>query len=154
MPGIVEEIYIATKGSEPTTRVEEVEAVAGGGLRGDRYMERTGYWTGIDECQVTLIEGEAIDLISVQTEIKVTKGEHRRNIITRGIELDCLHGKQFTIGEAQFEYDRPRPPCGYIQSITQTGMTRALSGGRGGICVRVVKSGVFRPGDSIEVESS
>jgi MOSC domain-containing protein YiiM len=49
------------------------------------------------------------------------------------------------------QYDRPRPPCQYIQSITQPGMTRALAARRGGICVSVVESGVIRVGDTLEV---
>ena len=45
-------------------RVEEIQAVAGLGLQGDRYSERTGVYSGVDECQVTLIEGEGTDEIS------------------------------------------------------------------------------------------
>ncbi len=151
MQGIVEEIYIAPLGGAPMERLGQVEAVVGGGLQGDRYMMRIGYWTNTDECQVTLIEREGLDEIEAESDIRVSNGEHRRNIITVGISLGELMGKQFTIGEAVLEYDRPRPPCGYIQSITQRGMTRALGRTRGGICARVVKSGVIRANDTIEV---
>jgi MOSC domain-containing protein YiiM len=151
MQGIVEEIYITAEGGAPMERVDEVEAIAYSGLRGDRYMKREGYWSGVDECQVTLIERETLDQIALESEIRVAHGEHRRNIVTRGIRLHELRGKQFAIGDAILEYDRPRPPCGYIQSITQHGMTRALRGERGGICARVVKSGVIRANDVIRV---
>ncbi|MBU0493324.1 MAG: MOSC domain-containing protein [Chloroflexi bacterium] len=151
MPGTVEDMYIASRGSEPMQRVDEVEAVAGGGLRGDRYMERTGYWTDVDECQVTLIEGEALDEIAAATDVRVAHGEHRRNIITRGIRLNDLRGHRFTVGDAVLEYDRPRPPCRYIEGLTQPGMTKALGRGRGGICARVVQSGRIRVGDAIQV---
>jgi len=150
MPGTVEDIYIASAGGVPMQRVDEVEAVAGG-LRGDRYMKRTGYWTGVDECQVTLIEGEALDEIAAAIDIRVAHGEHRRNIITRGVRLSDLRGKRFAVGEAVLEYDRPRPPCRYVETLTQPGMARALGGGRGGICARVVKPGVIRIGDTVEV---
>ncbi len=152
MDGVIVEIYISPHGGSPMEKVEHVEAVVGGGLRGDRYMERTGYWSGVDECQVTLIEQEALDEIGAESDIRVSNGEHRRNLITRGIRLEGLWGKRFTIGEAVLEYDRPRPPCAYIQSITQQGMTRALRSPRGGLCVRVVKAGVIRAGDSICLE--
>jgi len=46
---------------------------------------------------------------------------------------------------------RARPPCRYIESITEPGMTRALAARRGGICVRVVESGLVRTGDEIEL---
>ena len=146
MTGTVEAVFIAGKGGDPMQQLEEVEAVVDRGLRGDRYMERTGYWTDVDECQVTLIQGETLDRIS---EVTVDSGEHRRNIVTRGIDLMKLVGKRFQVGEAELIFDRPRPPCGYIQTITQRGMTKALGGFDGGICARVLTGGMIRAGDSI-----
>lgn len=151
MQGVVEEIYIAPEGGAAMKKVDAAEAVAEGGLQGDRYRTHRGYWSASDECQVTLIEKESLDKITAESDVRVLDGEHRRNIITRGIRLYELEGKQFSIGEAVFEYDRPRPPCGYIQLITQTGMTRALGGTRGGICARVVKSGKIRARDTLQV---
>ena len=151
MSGTIEEIYIAPQGGAPMQRVEQIQAEADCGLCGDRYMQRTGYWTGIDECQVTLIDKESIDWIRETTDIQVANGEHRRNIITQGIRLEELQGRRFAVGEAVLEYDRPRPPCSYIQGLTQKGMTRALGGTRGGICARVVQSGVIRVKDTVQV---
>ncbi len=150
--GAVEAIYIAPQGGAAMQPVTEIHAIVGRGLAGDRYLERTGYWSGMDECEVTLIEGEGLDRIEGESGIGVSRGEHRRNIVTRGVRLAQLAGKRFAVGEAVLSYDRPRPPCAYIQSITQPGMTRALAqDGRGGICARVVRAGVIRPGDRIEV---
>ena len=71
MTGTVEAVFIAGKGGDPMQQLEELEAVVDRGLRGDRYMERTGYWTDVDECQVTLIQGETLDRIS---EVTVDSG--------------------------------------------------------------------------------
>ncbi len=150
MSGAVVKIFIAPVGGVTMNRVEEIQAVAGRGLHGDRYSDRSGYWTGVDECQVTLIESECLDEIHAKTGVTIEGGEHRRNIVTRGIELESLLGKRFQVGTAIFEYDRPRPPCGYIESLTEPGMTRALVG-RGGICARVVGSGTIRASDPIVV---
>jgi MOSC domain-containing protein YiiM len=149
MSGYVETIFLCATGGAPMQRVEQAEAIVGAGLRGDRYMQRTGYWTGVDECQVTLIQAEALEQIEGDSGISVGDGQHRRNIVTRGIALDSLVGHRFHVGDVLFEYDRPRPPCGYIQTITQKGMTRALGGSRGGICVRVVDGGTIRSGDAV-----
>lgn len=150
--GTVAAIYVAPHGGTAMQPVAAIQAIVGRGLAGDRYLERTGYWSGTDECQVTLIEGEGLDRIEADSGIRVSNGEHRRNIVTRGVRLAELAGKQFAVGEALLSYDRPRPPCAYIQSITQAGMTRALAQeGRGGICARVVRAGVIRPGDPVEV---
>lgn len=150
MSGAVVKIFVAPGGGVPMQAVEEIEAVAGRGLKGDRYSQRNGYWTDVDECEVTLIESECLEEIRAKAGVSVESGEHRRNIITQGIRLDSLLGKRFQVGTAIFEYDRPRPPCGYIESLTEQGMTRALLG-RGGICARVVASGIIRPNDPIEV---
>jgi MOSC domain-containing protein YiiM len=148
MASVVEEIYIAQKGSVEMKRVEEVLAVAGG-LEDDRYKEGTGYWTPYgDVCEVTLIEAEDLDEIEREDGLHVRNGEHRRNIITRGVKLEDLRGSRFRIGEVVLEYDRPRPPCKHIQDLTEPGMTRALRR-RGGICARVIEGGRIRARDEI-----
>src|SRR5882724_13555837 len=118
MQGIVEKIFVTAQGGGKMQVLEQVEAVVDGGLLGDRYQTRVGYYSGVDECEVTLIEGEALDDILRETGIQVAQGEHRRNIVTRGIRLHELAGKRFNIGSAEFEYDRPRPPCHYVETIT------------------------------------
>lgn len=150
MQGKIEAIYVTPTGGAEMQRVEQAEALAKKGLAGDRYCERTGYWTGTDECQVTLIEAEDLEAIGRDQDVKVMNGEHRRNLVVRHLRLGELAGKQFQIGTVVLEYDRPRPPCAYIQSITEPGMTAALLP-CGGICARVVESGVMHVGDTIEI---
>lgn len=152
MQGVVEEIYVTSEGSAAMERVEEVRTIEGCGIEGDRYCEGTGYWTDYgDVCEVTLIEGENLDHIENELGIMVKSGEHRRNIVTRGLNLQDLRGKRFRIGEAVLEYDRPRPPCRHVQDLSEPGMTRALKR-RGGICARVVRAGTIRARDAIEAE--
>lgn len=152
MKGTVEEIYIAPEGSAAMEQVVEIETVEGRGIAGDRYCEGNGYWTGLDYvCEITLIPAENLDHIEKELGVHVKNGEHRRNIVTRDLELDELRGKRFRIGETVLEYDRPRPPCKHVQDLTEPGMTRALKG-RGGICARVVKAGRIQTTDAIEPE--
>ncbi len=92
MQGKVERIYVAPQGGIEMQKVSQVEALAGCGLEGDRYCSRTGYWTDVDECQVTLIAAEDLEDIQRTTGVRVDNGEHRRNLITRGIELESLSG--------------------------------------------------------------
>jgi MOSC domain-containing protein YiiM len=146
--GTVHQIYIAHQGSDPMEQVQEAEAVANEGLRGDRYCERLGYYTGLDECQLTLIQAEDLEEIQRNTGLHVLNGEHRRNIVTRDVQLAEIITGTFQVGDAVLAFDRPRPPCAYIQSITETGMTQALMG-KAGICTIVVKGGLIRAGDAI-----
>ncbi len=152
MTGAVEGIYVTPKGSVEMERVEEIRAIEGCGLEGDRYCEGTGFWTQYgDVCEVTLIEAEDLEEIEREAGLHVADGEHRRNIITRGIRLLDLRRKRFRVGEALLEFDRSRPPCRHVQDMTEPGMTRALKG-RGGICARVVEAGRIRAQDAIEAE--
>ncbi|MBT5241637.1 MAG: MOSC domain-containing protein [Rhodospirillaceae bacterium] len=146
----IHKLFIAPKGGAEMTSVEQVEAVAERGLNGDRYCAQTGHWQDVDQCQVTLIEKEALDEIHVATGVNILNGEHRRNIVTEGIRLHELNGRTFKIGEALFVYERDRPPCGYIASLTSRKMTKALWG-RSGICVQVIKQGHISVGDTIDI---
>lgn len=152
MEGVVEGIFITGRGSAAMQRVEEVRTIEGCGIEGDRYCEGTGYWMAYgDVCEVTLISSEDLDFIRDEIGLRVKNGEHRRNIITRGVDLEALRGKRFRVGETVLEYDRPRPPCRHVQDLTEPGMTRALKG-RGGICARVVQAGHIKAQDVIEIE--
>lgn len=150
---MVTQIYIAPRAGAPMHRLREVAAIAGGGLAGDRYLLGTGYYgyyTPRNVCQVTLIEEEALERMAAAHGVATAAGEHRRNLVTRGVRLPELRGKRFAIGGAVFEYDRSRPPCGYLERVTQRGMARAMGEGAG-ICVSVVTGGHVREGDALVV---
>ena len=148
--GTVEDIFLTSQGSSPMERVEEIRVVEGHGIEGDRYAEGTGFWTQYgDVCEVTLIQGEHLDEIEAEG-LKIKNGEHRRNIVVRGIDLQDLRNRKFKLGEATLRYARPRPPCRHVQNMTEPGMTKALRN-RGGICVDVARGGTIRAGDEIEV---
>ena len=147
--GTLEAIFVTESGGAPMRRMDAIEAVVGIGLHGDRYSTHRGHWSPEDECQVTLVAGEVLDEIATVHGVAVHDGQHRRNLVTRGVDLDRLTGRTFTIGIVKFAFDRPRPPCAYIASITDPAMTRALGARRGGLCARVLSGGALRVGDPI-----
>ena len=145
----IEKIFVSPNAGADMAEVRTIEAIVDAGLQGDRYKKKTGYWTAVDECQVTMIRGEDLEEVSKTTNIKILDGQHRRNIVTRNIEYEWLIGKHFRIGKkAMFVYEKPRPPCAYIESITEKGMTKALAR-IGGICIQVVESGIIAVDDKI-----
>jgi len=146
----VEAIWVTGEGSRPMGLADRVDALAGRGLAGDRYCEGTGYWSGTDECQVTFISAEALEEVAAEG-IDVTAGQHRRNVVVRGLDVHGLEDRRWRIGDAVFAYDRRRPPCRHVQLLSQDGMTRALTRGRGGICATVEVPGAIAPGDAVEV---
>ena len=132
--------------------VQAATALEGCGLEGDRYCAGTGHWSRFGRvCEVTFIAAEDLDDIERETAVSVKNGEHRRNVITRGISLKTLRrGERFRLGDVVFEYRGPRSVCRYVERLTERGMTQALKG-RGGICARVIESGTVRTGDEIEL---
>jgi MOSC domain-containing protein YiiM len=152
MAGLVEEIFLAPEAGAEMRGVSAAKALVGCGLEGDRYCTGTGHWSRFGRvCEVTLIAAEDLDDIERETGLGVKNGEHRRNVVIRGISLKALRrGERFRVGEVVFEYSGPRSVCRYIERLTEPGMTGALKG-RGGVCARVMDQGTVRVGDKIEV---
>ncbi|GAA0254959.1 MOSC domain-containing protein [Haladaptatus pallidirubidus] len=151
----ITDVFIAEAGSEPMQSITTIQAIANKGLRDDRYFNGTGYYSPYDVCQVTLIASEAIDEINQEYDLDLTAGEHRRNIVTEGIDVHDLLKHRFRAGDALLEGTRPRPPCAHVEQLNeQEGVARALKHGRGGICADVVESGQISVDDSItEIEA-
>jgi MOSC domain-containing protein YiiM len=151
MAGVVEGMYVASEGGAPMERVEEVEALKGCGLEGDRYCSGTGHWSRFGrDCEVTFVEAEDLERIEKETGLRVKDGEHRRNIVTRGVSLEDLRRARFRIGEVVFGNGRPCSVCRHVERLTEPGMTRALRG-RGGMCAKVLAGGRIRSGDAIVI---
>ncbi len=146
-------IFIASTAGEPMKSVTAIEAIANRGLKGDRYNEDRGHWKSIDGCQVTLITEHDLERAK-KTEVEFQKdldhGSHRRNLVITGFKTKNLEGKDFRIGEAVFRYDKPRPPCAYLDQISGKGMCRALSH-NSGICIRVIHGGKLAVRDAVEI---
>lgn len=147
MDGHVERIRIATEDAAPMEAVESV-AARPGGLVGDRYYEGTGYYSPYDVCEVTFVAAEALEAIHEAFDIDLTDGRHRRNVVTRGVDVHDLLDHRFEVGEVTFEGTRPRPPCAHVERVAdEEGVMEALTEGRGGICADVKQGGPLRVGD-------
>ncbi|WP_122089647.1 MOSC domain-containing protein [Halalkalicoccus subterraneus] len=147
----VDQLFIAREDSAPMESRDWIEAVEGG-LAGDRYCTGKGYYSPFDVCEVTLIAGEAIDEIVDEFDIDLSDGRHRRNVVTRGVEVHDLLGTTFSVGEATLRGTRPRPPCAHVEQVAgEEGVARALKNKRGGVCAEVVDPGRIGVDDEIEV---
>jgi hypothetical protein len=156
--GRVERIHVAPDSGDPMEAQESVEAVAGRGLRGDRYFEGEGLWNYLDEdpsrevqeaSDVTFIEAEALEAVERDAGISLPSGAHRRNVTTRDVPLNHLVGRQFTVGGVTCEGIQLCEPCGYMQSLVgEEGLASALTH-RGGLDAAVVESGTVTVGDEV-----
>ena len=148
---IVLALYIATDARATMTAVEQLAAVAGRGLEGDRYFEGRGSfsrWPGEGRA-VTLVQEEALDAILEECGIDLRGGRSRRNVVTRGVTLRDLNGRLFRLGEAVFRGARLCAPCRHLERLVVPGTFDAMKG-RGGLRANIERGGVVRVGDVIE----
>jgi hypothetical protein len=149
-PGLVEAIFIAAVAEAAPRAVPEVAAVAGRGLDGDRYFAGDGtFFEERKEGQdLTLIEAEAIEGLAREHGIELGPGESRRNVVTRGIGLNELVGRRFTVGEVECVGKRLCDPCSHLEKLTVPGVLKGLVN-RGGLRADVVRSGRIVVGDRV-----
>src|SRR4029077_411402 len=100
--GVVVAIHVGPQRLEPMMPVPEVKAISGVGLEGDRYARETGTFSQkLPNNQVTLIEQEALEAAARDYKLELSAAESRRNILTMGIALNHLVGREFRIGEVR-----------------------------------------------------
>lgn len=145
MTGTVVEIFV--RGAEGTfpASVPEANAEAGKGLREDRQSTTPKPGTGRD---LTLIEAEVVEAVNAAGSVSITATECRRNVVTRGISLNDLVGKEFQVGAVRCLGVRLCEPCDHLEKTTRPGVMQALLH-RGGLRADILSDGPIRPGDSI-----
>lgn len=149
--GTVVSIHIAAAATGPLVSVNEVRAVPGKGLEGDRYFSRVGTYSnnpGLGR-DVTLIEIEAFEALKRDYGIELAPGDSRRNIVTRGVPLNHLVGREFKVGEVTLRGIRLCEPCSHLERLSQKGVQRGLIH-RGGLRTHVISGGTIRVGDIVQ----
>lgn len=149
--GEVVAIYIASDEGKPTEPVPEVRALAGRGLEGDRYAAQEGKFSQKDDPgrEVTLIESEAIAALEKDYGIDLGLGGSRRNIVTRGVPLNHLVGREFRVGEeVVLKGIKLCEPCGHLEGLTEEGVRKGLAH-RGGLNAQILSEGLIRAGDEV-----
>jgi MOSC domain-containing protein YiiM len=148
--GTITGIYIATEEGGAIRAVEAVDAVAGKGLVGDRYYTKTSDEDEHDPgTEVTLIASEGLEQARAEKGLELEPGEHRRNLVTEGVDLDELLGKEFTVGDVRLKGVRPNPPCRYLEELTGKKVVKPLIDG-GGVRAQILIGGTIKVGDSVE----
>ena len=148
--GRVVSIFVAGKAGAPMVALGEVKATPGRGIDGDRYFEGTGTWSNHpgEGREITLVEMEALEGLARENNIALKPGEARRNLVTRGVPLNHLVGKEFQVGDVRLVGIRLCEPCHYLEEMTTKGVLAGLIH-RGGLRANVLTSGVIRVGDSV-----
>ena len=143
--GEVVAIYIGPERQLPQP-VERVEAHAGKGLAGNRY-----YWgdgSAPAGNALTLIAEEALDGFRAESGIDLSAQESRRNVVTRGIDLNALVGKHFRVGEVECVGIELCEPCSHLASLTHPGVLRGMVH-RAGLNADILTDGEIAVGDQV-----
>ena len=143
----VYKICISSKSDLNMEDIYSVTTVAGKGIVGDRYFRNHN-----DKFhQITLIESENIDYYNKISNQKISYIDFRRNIITKGIKLNPLIGKELQIGSTKIKVHKLCEPCLELQNkLQQTNFVKNLTH-RGGLRCEILTSGLITVNDDIEL---
>jgi MOSC domain-containing protein YiiM len=129
-------------GEHPTVEVAEVRCVAGRGLSGDRFFDFKDDYPG----QITFFSDEVFGEICRQLGAgDRSPGVTRRNVITRGVDLNSLVGVEFEIQGVRFAGTAECSPCHWMDQAIAPGAEAALHG-QGGLRARILTDGWLRAG--------
>jgi len=152
--GIVVALFTVDRRAAPMKKVEQLYALAGRGIEGDRYFLGTGTYSKSPEPgrQVTLIKSEVLESLKNKLEINVKPEESRRYILTQGIEINDLIGTEFYVGTVRLRAHRITQPCLYLEKLLdQPGLYKELWD-KGGISCEILSDGVIKERDIITAQ--
>ena len=132
-------------GEHPILAVDRIECLAGRGIRGDRFFDYKPDYKG----QITFFAGE--DLHQLWNDLGVPEASRdaaatRRNVITLGMDLPSLIGREFEIQGVRFRGSEECRPCYWMDGAIHAG-AEAWMRGRGGLLARILTDGVLRSGE-------
>lgn len=139
-------IFTAPKKHVPLVSRNEVNAVAGCGLEGDRYFNAEGW----DEPkrEITLVELEAVEAANRDYDLGLTPEDMRRQIVTKGIALNHLVDREFTVGDVRCRGIKLNEPCAHLRKLADKPLIKPMIH-RGGLRAQILESGTIRVGDPI-----
>jgi MOSC domain-containing protein YiiM len=144
--GVVEQIAISADREVLPAAVASVRAEAGRGLEGEYH------WSATPEPgqSVTLIAAEALEGLRADTGIELSHEASRRTLLTRGIDLNALVGRRFTVGAVECKGVELCQPCNHLAKLTERGVLRGLVH-RGGLRADILSGGEIAVGDAVAV---
>jgi MOSC domain-containing protein YiiM len=147
--GTVESIHIAADARAAMQSVAQAKLLPGVGVEGDRYARRQGtFFKPLPDFELTLIEAEAIEALQRDYEVQLSPGDARRNVVTRGVALNHLVGKEFKIGSVRVKGIRLCEPCSHLEAVTKLSLIKGLRH-RGGLRTQILSEGVISVGDVV-----
>jgi MOSC domain-containing protein YiiM len=147
--GRLEQIWVAGAAGERPRACDVTRGLPDRGLEGDRHTIGAGTFpSGLPGSALTLIEAEVCEAF----DPPLRPEEHRRNIVTRGIDLNSLVGSEFAIGDMRCRGMRLCEPCTVVDGYASRPVLRALVH-RGGLRADILAEAEIRVGDEVRAVS-
>ena len=136
--------FVGHHGCEPDTHpmieVPEIECVAGRGIRGDRYFDFKDDYKG----QITFFSLDVFDELCAALDIHdCSPAAARRNVITRGVDLNKFIGGEFDVQGVCLYGTEESAPCYWMDQAFAPGARDFLKG-RGGLRAKILGDGLLR----------
>lgn len=144
---MIKSIYVAKQHRGEQRSVPEVRLIAGRGIVGDRNFNKAK-WPGQN---ITFVEAEEIAHYNSSHGQTIAVHATRRNVITEGVRLNDLVGRQFSIGGVRFCGIELCEPCAFLgrllrdENISQRDAVKAWVG-RGGLRADILSDGILAVG--------
>jgi len=136
--------------SYPVIEAQEIECVAGRGIRGDRFFDYQEDYKG----QITFFSLEVFDELCGALQLRdCSPGLVRRNVMTRDAELRELIGKEFEVQGVRFLGMGECRPCYWMNWAIGSGAEDFLQG-RGGLRAKILTDGILRLGVHVAAGSN
>jgi MOSC domain-containing protein YiiM len=128
----------------PLLEREQIECVAGRGLRGDRFFDFRENYKG----QITFFAHEIFERLSAEfPQVKKSPAVLRRNVIVSGVDLNSLVGREFILQGVPFLGVAECSPCYWMNRAFAPGAEERLRG-NGGLRARILADGVLSLGQA------
>jgi len=138
---------IAENSNQPIKEVNSIEVLANKGVVGDRHFQEFNDPYN----QLSLIESENIDYYNTKFGLNIPYLDFRRNVITKGIQLNDLVGKKLSIGTVEIEVIDLCRPCRHLtEMLNQDNVLKEFLR-KGGIRCQILSSSDINVGDKIEI---
>ncbi len=137
-------------GEHPVLEMDQIECVAGRGIRGDRFFAHKQNHKG----QITFFSAETFRSLKEDLELGQTGfSATRRNVLVEGADLNGLVGQEFEIQGVRFLGTEPCKPCYWMNGALRPGAENWLQQ-RGGLRARILCDGVLRRDSGCSKEAS
>ncbi len=147
----MELLAVAPQAEAPMRLVRQARALAVRGLQGDRYAHGAGTSSprGAHNpgYELTLIAAEVVEDLTAR-DAALDFASTRRNVLTRGIDVNALVGRDFTIGDVRCRGLRLAEPCAHLKRLHGPGLLRPLIH-RGGLRADILSDGDIGEGSPI-----